>query len=328
MLARLGITSLFLFAGMEIDINEIKQYSKPLRKYLLKSFIIISISALSFIYLLKENVQVSMIIAIAILTPSAGFILSSLGGFNFSEDQKTWIKLKAISKEISAITVLFFALQINDPKALLISILVMGLMIYLLPKIFKFFLKTIAPYAPGTEVSFLVLIAFTTGVITNKLGTHYLVGAFITGVVAGQFKHFMDSEQSNSIFHMIEIFFGIFIPFYFFKAGMILTISMFNLNGLYIGLAFCAVFIPLRLFVVNWGVKYFIDNIHDPKKIIAISLMPNLIFGLVIVSILDTQFNTNPNILFGIIFYTLISSILPTLLFDKKEPGFYDLSSV
>ena len=184
MLARLGITSLFLFAGMEINISEIKEHSKPLTKYLFKSLLIIFLSAMAFVFFFKESIQVSMIIGIAILTPSAGFILSSLGGYNFTDNQKFWIKIKAISKEIAAITVLFFALQINDPQSLGISILVLAALIYILPKIFKFFLKTIAPYAPGTEVSFLVLIAFTTGIITKKLGTHYLVGAFITGVVA------------------------------------------------------------------------------------------------------------------------------------------------
>jgi len=127
---------------------------------------------------------------------------------------------------------------------------------------------------------------------------------------------------------MIEVFFGIFIPFYFFKAGMLLTLSMVNLNGFFIGLIFCVIFIPLRLYAVNWGVKYLIDDFDDPKKTVSISLMPNLIFGLVIVSILDSQFNTSAEILFGLIFYTIISSILPTLLFDKKKPGLYDLSNI
>ena len=65
-LARLGITSLFVFAGMEIEVTDLKDNVRPLLKYLLQSigiifgtaYIVLNITGLSF--------QISLIIAIGI----------------------------------------------------------------------------------------------------------------------------------------------------------------------------------------------------------------------------------------------------------------------
>ncbi len=327
-LSMLGITSLFLFAGLEIELDEINSKKRPILKYLLKSLIIIFLLSTALCYALDLSLQISLIVSIAVLTPSAGFILSSLKSFKMTDEQKSWIKLKAISKEIAAIIVLFFSLQINDPQSLLISTLILLFLIFSLPRIFTFFLKVIAPYAPGTEVSFLVLIAFATGVITKKIGTHYLVGAFITGIVAGQFTHFMKSDKSESILEAIGSFFIIFVPFYFFKAGMILKMNMINQEGLIIGLLLIISVIPIRLYSVDLGIKYFIEDFQDKNKTVAKALMPNLIFGLVIVSILKEQFIIKDSILFGLIIYTIIASLLPAFLFEKEQPITHDTSKV
>lgn len=325
-LARLGITSLFLFAGMEINLSDLRKEIIPLSKYLLQSLAIIILTATGIYLLTGISYQISLILSIAIFTPSAGFILSSLKYYDLNEKEIFWIKLKAISKEIAAILTLFVALQLDDLANLVKVQFIFIVILLLLPHLFKFFLRFIAPYAPKSEVSFLVIVAFMLGIITKKLGTYYLVGAFAAGIVAGQFNHFINSEHSKRIEESLAAFYTIFVPFYFFSAGLIITDDFFTLNGLYLGLALSLIFIPLRLTSVVLSIKLFIKDFWQDRIKISISLAPNLIFGLVIVGILKEKFNLDSYILSGLVIYTLTTSILPAIFFKKMPPENYDLS--
>lgn len=325
-LARLGITSLFVFAGMEIEINSLKKNFKPLAGYIIQSLALIIGTAIGILFVFSLTFQVSLIIAIAIYTPSAGFILSSLKHYELSDEEVFWIKLKAISKEVAAILTLFVALQLDDIPALLKTKVIFIVLLFILPHLFKLYLKFIAPYAPKTEVSFLVIVAFLTGVLTKKLGTHYLVGAFATGVIAGQFNHFFNSEHSQRIENSLSAFYSIFVPFYFFSAGLIITKDFFITDGLMYGVGLILIFIPLRIFTVVLSIKYFIKNFWDDRLKISVSLVPNLIFGLVIIGILKDRFEVRTEILSGLAIYTLFSSIIPAVFFPKMPPEDYDLS--
>ncbi|MCO4793892.1 MAG: cation:proton antiporter [Bacteriovoracaceae bacterium] len=326
--SRLGITSLFLFAGMEIELEELKKNAGSIIKYLLKSLVIILAVAYGVKYFLDIGLRPSLIVAIGLMTPSTGFILNSLKSYELTDEEVYWIRLKAISKEILAILVLFFALKSNDISSFLISkSLLIGLII-LLPLLFSFFLKVIAPFAPKSEVSFLVLVALIAGIITKKIGTYYLVGAFIAGVTAGQFKHFIKSDESERILNSLATFFSIFVPFYFFKAGLSITKDLFTQEGLILGLIFIGVFIPLRVVSVLISVKFFVKNFWHNKFKISLSLIPTLIFGLVILSILKENFDIDKRILSGLLLYTIVSSIIPSIAFKKAPPEVFDLSRV
>lgn len=325
-LARLGITSLFLYAGMEIEMDDLKKNFKPLLKHLLQSLGLIFIIAALINYTVAVSFQVSLIISIALFTPSAGFILSSLKNYDLTADEIFWIKLKAISKEISAIFALFVALQMNDIEGLVRANLFFIMLIFVLPYLFKFYIKYIAPHAKKGEVSFLVIIAFLTGVLTKKLGTHYLVGAFITGVIAGQFNHFMKSEHSQRIEDSLAAFYNIFVPFYFFSAGLIITKDFFTLDGLKYGIIISLIFIPIRIMMVSFSIKYFVKDFWQDHLKISISLVPNLIFGLVIIGILKEKFSVDASILSALVLYTILASILPALYFKKIPTEDYDHS--
>ncbi len=326
--ARLGITSLFLFAGLEIEIDELKRDWKTLAKYLLKFVAVLFVAAYVLGEFFSLEFRIALILAIGIFTPSTGFILNSLKSYQFTEEQEYWIRSKAISKEIAAVLILFFALQSQSIGTLLVSKAVLVFLVVALPFIFKFFLRSIAPYAPNSELSFLVIMALVCGVITKEIGTYYLVGAFIVGIIAGQFRHFMESENSDNILNSLRAFFSIFIPFYFFNAGLSFTKEFFTLQGLVIGLSFSAIFIPIRLIATLASIKFFLKDFWPDRKQISISLLPNLIFGLVIASILKERFNLAPDIISGLVIYTVLTSIIPAIAFKKAKPSTYDFRKI
>lgn len=318
-LAQIGITSLFVFSGLEVEIDELKADRKYLLKYLAKSVGALVLIAFAFIYFLKLNYQAAFLLSLGIFTPSAGFILNSLHSFKMGEDQEYWVKSKAISKEVISILLMFIALQISNPKNMLISgLFFLGLFI-ILPFLFKIFFKFISPYAPNSEVPFLVVISLISGVISKELGAYYLVGAFIVGLVGSRFKHEIFKDDEESILKSLSSFFTVFLPFYFFYSGLKLSLSGFTSGSLIMGSLFIILFIPLRLGLnmssLHYSLKEFTKN---PYKV-SLSLMPTLIFGLVIAGILKDKKLVSSTLVYSLIFYTLISSLLPSVLFPIQK---------
>jgi len=118
-LSLIGITSLFLFAGLEIDTEEMKSEKIYLTKYLTKFILVMAIIASAIYFLAGVEFKYACLIALALFTPSAGFILSSLHTVQVSEEEENWIKSKAISKEVVSILLLFFILQSGNPLMML-----------------------------------------------------------------------------------------------------------------------------------------------------------------------------------------------------------------
>lgn len=328
LLSRLGITSLFLFAGMEVKVDELKENKLPLLKHLSVALLIIFLLSFAIQYYFELEFRLAVIFSLGILTPSTGFILNSLDSYKLTRSQKYWISSKSISEEMMAVLVLFFAMQSQDLKSLLISIAVLITLLFGLPIVFKLFIRYIAPYAPKSEVAFLIILALLCGVITKKIGTYYLVGAFIVGIVAGRFKHFMDEKEDKNIFESLSVFFGIFIPFYFYKSGLKLSLDILTKEGIVIGLFLSLYLIPLRFYFTNFTTINFLGReVYSPWKI-SLSLMPTLIFGLVISSILLEKYHVDSSLITGLFIYTIITSILPAFAFETNPPKEYDSTTI
>lgn len=323
MLSRLGITSLFLFAGFEVEIHELKQNWKELLFGVLQTAAITLMVALGISLFFGIGFRPSTLVALGIMTPSTGFILNSLKNYGFSEGQEYWIRSKAISKEISAILLLFVTLQSESLVNLGSSTMVLIALSVFLPLAYKLFFKYIAPYAKDSEVGFLILTALICGVITKKIGTYYLVGAFIVGFIASEFKHFGKSEKSEEILKNLQMFFSFFIPFYFFKAGVGFTEDLFSIKGLIIGLVFLGIFIPLRILNTYSNMKFFMKDFWPDRKEITMSLLPTLIFGLVMAQISRERFDIPLEIISGLVIYTLVASVIPAFMFKKVPPENY-----
>lgn len=328
LLSRLGITSLFLFAGMEVKIDELKENQLPLLKHLGVALGIIFIISVALQYYFDLPLRMAIILSLGLLTPSTGFILNSLNSYKLSKSQKYWISSKSICEEMMAVLVLFFAMQSDNVKNLAISMAVLFVLLFGLPIIFKLFIRYIAPYAPKSEVAFLIILALLCGVITKKIGTYYLVGAFIVGIVAGRFKHFMVEKEENNIFESLSVFFGIFIPFYFYKTGLNLSLDIITKEGIIIGAFLCLYLIPMRFYITNYTTINFLrKEVYSPWKI-SLSLMPNLIFGLVISTILLKKYHVDPTLITGLFVYTIITSLLPAFAFETNPPQKYDSTTI
>ena len=237
-LAHIGITSLFVFSGLEVNLSEIKQDRNYLLVYLFKSSLVLMLICWSLHYFLKLPLQESLILSLGIFTPSAGFIINSLHSYKVPNDQEYWVKSKAISKEVISIVFLLVALQSHNLKALGTSIVFFICLFLFLPMIFKLFFRFVSPYAPNSEVTFLVAISLISGVISKEIGAYYLVGAFIVGLIGSKFRSDIFKDESDNILSSLSSFFNVFLPFYFFFSGVKLRFDGFNQNAIFLWIDF------------------------------------------------------------------------------------------
>ena len=156
------------------------------------------------------------------------------------------MKSKSIASELVPLGVLFVTSQSTDVAALSFSAVTLAAMVMILPPIFRVFDRFIAPFAPKTEFTFLVIVALLCAFITRELGVYYLVGAFVVGLTAVRMRKNLPALSSEKLLGAVELFASFFIPFYFLKSGLHLRAEQFTWDSLLIAAVLLAVVLPIR----------------------------------------------------------------------------------
>ena len=158
LLATLGISSLFLFAGLEIDVPGLRRGLRALMIHLGLRSLTLAVVAWGVVHWLGTSWQTALLLALAVLTPSTGFILESLPRLGLDEQERFWVTTKAIGGEILALVVLFVVLQSGSMERLAWSTAALAAMLFVLPLLFIVLVRYVVPYAAGSEFSLLVMV--------------------------------------------------------------------------------------------------------------------------------------------------------------------------
>ena len=315
LLSTLGISSLFLFAGLEVDMQELRRGLWPLVAHLaIRIGTLALLSWLGWRYL-GLGWQASALLALALLTPSTGFILDTLERLGLDEEERFWVTSKAIAGELLALAALFVVLQAGDPVQLGVSTLAMLALMIGLPLLYVAFGRWIVPHAPGSEFSLLVMAGFVAAFITYKLGVYYLVGAFIAGLVARLLRTRIPRMASDENIHALRLFASFFVPFYFFHAGSQIARDALTLEALGLGLLLTAVVVPLRVAMVWLQRRVLFRGEHEHSTFkVSVALTPTLVFTLVLAEILHSRFGLSGTLTGALVLYTTLNTLLPSLL--------------
>lgn len=319
-LATLGIASLFLFAGLEINLIAIQRESPRLLWRLAIRGLFLAAAAWLAIHYLHMLWQPAWLLALALFTPSTGFILDMLPQSGLETEEQAEVALNAIAGEITALFLFFIISQASSARTLLVSGSALLLIILFTPVIFLALGKYVVPYAPGSEFSLLLMMGVICAVITKTLGVYYLVGAFIAGLIAGVLKKRMATFVSHENLHAVSLFASVFIPFYFFHAGFEVPPSALVLRSLLYGALLSLIIIPIRL-AQSWPQTRYLSRRSAQAGIrVSVALIPTLIFTLVIAGILHEEFHIDDALYGGLLVYAGVSTILPSLVL----PGFVE----
>lgn len=321
LLSTLGIVSLFLFAGLDVSIRELRSERVVLLEHVgVRLAMLGGVSAVLFATLGLSR-RACVLVALALLTPSTGFILDSLGRWLSSERDRFWVRSKAIATEIVALGVLFVLLQSTSAARLGLSAAALIAMVALLPVIFRWFAIAVLPHAPRSEFGFLMMVAVACALITRHLGVYYLVGAFVVGMAARQFRAQLPALSSDRMLASVEAFASLFIPFYFFHAGAVLPRDVFSLAALGYGVLFVITVVPLRLCLVAAHRAARLDETLDRGLRIATAMLPTTVFTLVLADILRVSFGAPPSIVGGLVIYAFVNSLMPGLILKVAPPA-------
>jgi len=312
--ATFGIASLFLLAGLEVDLAEIRRQLPRLSGHLaIRAVFLFAIASVAIHYA-HMSWQPATLLALGLLTPSTGFILDTLPHSGLEPSEQIEVSIDAISGEMTALLLLLIVSQAGSMHALTVSALGLFLLIVLTPFLFLFLGKYVVPYAPGSEFSLLLMVGIICAVITQNLGIHYLIGAFVAGLIAGLLKNRMATLASHENLHAVRLFASFFIPFYFFHEGLEVPGGALVLEALLYGLILSVVVIPIRI-GKNWlQARYLSHRTAQGGFRIAIALEPTLIFTLVIAGILHEEFHINDALYGGLLVYAAVTTILPSLV--------------
>jgi len=208
LMATLGIVSLFLFLGLDVDFPQLRSEAPVLVQHMA-----IGVGALAGVatlvhYAVGLDWRPSLLTALALLTPSTGFILDSLASLDLTDGERFWVKTKAVATELVALAVLFVTLQSTTARSLATSTLLLVVMIMVLPLAFRLFAVRIVPFAPKSEFAFLLMVAVLCAFVTRWLGVYYLVGAFVVGITAQRFREHLPAFASEQQLHAVQTVLG------------------------------------------------------------------------------------------------------------------------
>jgi Kef-type K+ transport system membrane component KefB len=328
LLSTLGIVSLFLFAGLEIDGAELRRNVKPLVLHAAIWTVLATLTAMAVVRFFGFTPRAAALMSLALVTPSTGFILSSLSGFGLAPTEQKTVRTYAIGSELIALTALFFVLQSTSARQLVISLAAMAAVVIVIPIAFRTFAALIAPYAPRSEFAFLLLVGVACAYATTLLGVYYLVGAFLVGVAAQQFRGTHPAMSSEKMVDALEAFGSVFIPFYFFHAGTEILPEHISWLALAVGLLLVLLLVPLRVVVISLHRKIALKERFVVSRRIGSAMIPTLVFTLVILGILVDRFSLSKTIAGALVFYTVVNTTLPGFILHAEPADFEDVEAL
>ncbi len=321
----LGIVGMFLFAGLEVEFSVLQRSRGVLLQHIALQISLVALSTLVCGWIFHLEPRAAVLFSLALFTPSTGFILDSLSAMGLSPEEQYWVKAKAIASELVALGILFFSVQSVETPRLILTTLALISLVALLPAVFRAFDNLIAPFAPRTEFSFLILTALLCAYVTRELGVYYLVGAFVVGLTAVRMRRSIPNLSSHRLTSGVELFASFFIPFYFFKSGLHLQAEQFSLKSLGIGVALLIVVIPIRIFRVAAHRRWVL---HEPWALgvrIGTAVVPTLVFTIVLAEILSERFGLAPELFGALMVFTLVNTLIPGFTLRIPPPDFETL---
>jgi len=316
-LSTIGIITLFVHSGIEADLDFVLQKKRFFIENIIVHLLLIAAVSWGIKAFLHLPLATGFIIALALTTPSASYIISSVKGQD--EKKQKWIEGKALAGEILALILLIFALHIDSLWMLLMTAAVLGVLLFVLPHLLKKLYYGFFNRMQGIEFSFIFVVAMISAFITDFLGVHFLVGAFIAGLVSRRFvkelvhnpdhKH-INRNKGRQILEGFNFFATVFIPFYFFKVGLQINAEVLSLQNIIIGISLSIVISAVRLLLMTWHRKIRARESLGTASRVSSFILPTLVFTFVIAEILQKSYGISESLFGTLLIYGVMTALL------------------
>lgn len=214
-LADIGILTLMYLAGLEIDMDQLRQSLRPSIVIGSLSFLFpfISLSVLSA-HILSLGAKETALVAIALSTTSIAIVYPALCQSSISRrEQKTILSAAMITDLLSMMAL--GVISVNWSPVIILVIL--GL--FLFTSVFPLFGKKIFSHYKGNVAEFefkiILLILLVMAIVSQRAGIDSAIIAFLLGMVSSEIVVKHEDLQTK----LRGITFGLLAPIFFFSVG-------------------------------------------------------------------------------------------------------------
>lgn len=312
----IGIISLFFVAGFEVDARSIVKKKKTLLENGMLHILLISLIA-AIIFLTGKSMTTALLIGIALVTPSAGFILSAVRSLQLHSYLVEWIETKVISAEVLSLLLLLIITNLNQPIRLVIVVTSFIAICFLLPYILEFFfLHVLGKTNMQADTFFIFVIAVSLAFATHIIGVHYIIGAFIVGLImrwANESKHNKTSLNEERVLSTFSSFTTIFVPFYFFSVGLMITKDMVSWKNIFLAIIIFGVVITIKILSSFVHRRLTLKESFKASTMVALLTAPTLLFTFVTADILYSTKSISESTYGVLIIYGLLTAGIPLI---------------
>ena len=317
-LSGFGISALFLFAGLEVEIGELRARRGPLALHLALQLILVAGAAAAG-YALGLEPPVALLVGAAVMSPSVGYIAAALEARPMPQHLARWIMQKAIAGELMAIAMVLVSANTRSPQDLALGLAAVAGLVIAVPLLIWIFHHFILPWAPRTEFPFLLILALLAADLSHRVGVHYLAGAFIVGVVA---RRYLDGLASRGIAKAsvgealvaFRFFAAFFVPFFFFLVGLLLPEGAFSVEAAILAGALLAVAVPLRIVPTLLHRRVGMRERWREAAGVGLFLVPTTVFTFAVAELLRERFDLAPWVYGGLVAYGAATALAPLLI--------------
>lgn len=231
-LATFGSGLLTFLAGAEIDPESLQRHLRPALAIGIVGFVapFIVVGAFAF-WVVRWELHAALIAGIALSTTSVAVVYAVMveTGLNRTELGKLILAACFINDlgTVLALGIIFATFNL----ALLLFVAVTALVLWYLPRVTRFVIRSVGHRVSEPEVKFVFLVLFGLGGLAKVANSEAVLPAYLVGlVIAGVFV-----RDRILIDRMRAIAFTMLTPFYFLKAGLYVSLPAVATGALLIG---------------------------------------------------------------------------------------------
>jgi Kef-type K+ transport system membrane component KefB len=220
-LAGFGAILLTFLAGAEIEPEILRKYGKESLSIGFLSFLLPFLGAMGYAYYVANwTLDQAMICGIALSTTSVAVVYAVMVETGLNRKELGKLILAACFVTDLGTVVALGILFAHYDLWLIIFAVVTTLVLCLTPSFGRWFFKTFNGHVSEPEIKLLFLLLFGLGWLATRANSEAVLPAYLLGlVVAGLFK-----ENREMVRHLRTATFALLTPFYFLKAGTIVSL--------------------------------------------------------------------------------------------------------
>ena len=219
-LATIGSVILTFLAGAEIDPVSLRRHWKASLAIGFVSFLLPFVGAFAFsYYVLDWELHAAQIAGISLSTTSVAVVYAVMVETGLNRQELGKLILAACFVTDLGTVLALGGLFADFGPLLVVFVIVSGVVLFLLPRLTRVVIRTIGHRVSEPEIKLLLFVLFALGGLAAAAGSEAVLPAYVAGlVVAGVFH-----GDRVLIDRMRSIAFALLTPFFFLRAGLLIS---------------------------------------------------------------------------------------------------------